>query len=198
MCRPILPGIHFPIPHFLLHNLVPKQRQNNHFLLSTGSDIIKTMHSRHREKNAKQPEAIKLTGSQNAVEQASERGASTWLTAIPMTKYGFGLHKQVFGCSLLEIWVDTREAVLTLPVWAGVHSGTCICVLLPERSFAFNQTQSGPGHHSTAAHGGLPQCRRIEPTLQPLTGESFPLRSTNVEEGTRLDIRVQNVCMEQE
>ena len=32
----------------------------------------------------------------------------------------------------------------------------------------------------------------IEPTLQPLTGESFPLTSTNVEEGARLDIRAQN------
>ena len=32
----------------------------------------------------------------------------------------------------------------------------------------------------------------IEPTLQPLNGESFPLRSTNTEEGARLDIRGQN------
>ena len=32
----------------------------------------------------------------------------------------------------------------------------------------------------------------IEPTLQPLNGESFPLRSTNTEEGARLDIRAQN------
>ena len=33
----------------------------------------------------------------------------------------------------------------------------------------------------------------IEPTLQPLSGESFPLRSTDVEEGARLDIKAQNV-----
>ena len=32
----------------------------------------------------------------------------------------------------------------------------------------------------------------IEPTLQPLNGESFPLRSTNTEEGARVDIRAQN------
>ena len=32
----------------------------------------------------------------------------------------------------------------------------------------------------------------IEPTLQPLSGESFPLRSTNVEEQARLDIKAQN------
>ena len=29
----------------------------------------------------------------------------------------------------------------------------------------------------------------IEPALQLLSGESFPLRSTNVKEGTRLDIK---------
>ena len=32
----------------------------------------------------------------------------------------------------------------------------------------------------------------VEPTLQPLTGERFPLRSTNAEEGARLDIKAQN------
>ena len=32
----------------------------------------------------------------------------------------------------------------------------------------------------------------IEPALQPLSGECFPLRSTNVEEGTRLDMKAQN------
>ena len=32
----------------------------------------------------------------------------------------------------------------------------------------------------------------VEPTLQPLTGESFPIRSTNTKEGARLDIKAQN------
>ena len=32
----------------------------------------------------------------------------------------------------------------------------------------------------------------VKPTLQLLTGERFPLRSTNTEEGTRLDIKAQN------
>ena len=59
-------------------------------------------------------------------------------------------------CSLIEMWVDTRKAALALPVWGSVHSGTC--VQLPKRSLAFNQTQSGLGHHSTAAHRGLLQC----------------------------------------
>ena len=32
----------------------------------------------------------------------------------------------------------------------------------------------------------------VEPTLQPLSGESFPLRSTNTEDGARLDIKAQD------
>ena len=55
------------------------------------------------EKAAEEAEAVKASltkGQQNAVEQASERGASTWLTAIPMTKYGFQLNKQAFQDAL--------------------------------------------------------------------------------------------------
>ena len=32
----------------------------------------------------------------------------------------------------------------------------------------------------------------IEPTLQPLSGETFPLKSTNVEDRARLDVKAQN------
>ena len=48
--------------------------------------------SAHQEKASREAETVKATltkGQQNAVEQASERGASMWLTAIPMAKYGF-------------------------------------------------------------------------------------------------------------
>ena len=32
----------------------------------------------------------------------------------------------------------------------------------------------------------------IEPALQPLTGETFPHRSTNTDDGARLDVKAQN------
>ena len=59
--------------------------------------------SRNREKAAEDAEAGKASltkGQQNVVEQASERGGSTWLTAIPMTKYGFQLSKQALRDAL--------------------------------------------------------------------------------------------------
>ena len=65
--------------------------------------------------------------------QASERVVSTWFTSIPMTKYGFQLNKH----ALFEIWLDAREVALTLPMWGGVLSGTCL--QLSERTLAFNQ-----------------------------------------------------------
>ena len=37
---------------------------------------------------------------QTALEQASEKGASAWLTAIPIAEYGFSLHKQAFRDAL--------------------------------------------------------------------------------------------------
>ena len=49
------------------------------------------MQSRNSEKVAEEVVMLKhhSQGQQNTVEQASDRGASKWLTTIPMTKYGF-------------------------------------------------------------------------------------------------------------
>ena len=97
--------------------------------------------SRKREKAAEDAEAGKASltkGQQNVVEQASERGGSTWLTAIPMTKYGFQLNQTgLRRCTLFKIWLDTREVALTLPMWGDVLSGTCLQLF--ERTLAFNQ-----------------------------------------------------------
>lgn len=133
----------------------------------------------------------KLSNAQQcAMEQASEKGASSWLTALPLAKYDFCLHKQAFRDALcLRFgWTPTR-----LP-------SHCPCGKLFTVDHAFS-----------CPNGALPSIRHdrirditanfltevcpnvgLEPTLQPLTGESFPLRSTNTEEGARLDIKAQN------
>ena len=146
--------------------------------------------SRHCEKNAKEAEAVKaqLTGGQwNAVEQASERGASTWLTAIPMTKYGFALHKQAFRDALcLRFWWTPERLPSHRP---------CGEVFTVAHAFSYQKGALTSIRHDQVwditAQLLTEVCPNvgIEPTLQPLTGESFPLRSTNVEEGVKLDIR---------
>ena len=92
-------------------------------------------------------------------------------------------------CALLEIWLDTQEVALALPMWKSILSGTCI-QLFERRlsSIRHNRVRYITAQLLTEVCPNV----GIEPTLQPLTGESFPLRSTNVEEGARLDIRAQD------
>ena len=122
--------------------------------------------------------------------QASERGASSWLTAIPIAEYGFTLHKQAF-----------RDALCIRYGWQPARLPShCPCGV----AFSVNHALSCP-------KGALPSIRHdrvrdittqlltevcpnvaIEPTLQPLSGERFSLRSTNIEDEARLDIKAQD------
>ena len=114
-------------------------------------------------------------------------GASTWLTALPIKEHGFDLHKGAF-----------RDALCLRYNLQPPHLPTkCVC----GKPFTVD-------HALCCPTGGLPTLRHnelrdftanvmtevchdvcIEPPLQPLTGESFPLTSTNTEDGARLDIR---------
>ncbi len=147
---------------------------------------------RNRRETTKEAELLKpkLSGAgQRAMEQASEKGASAWLTAIPMSKHGFNLHKQAF-----------RDALCLRFGWTPTRLAThCPC----GQPFSVN-------HAFSCSKGAMPSIRHdairditaqlltevcpnvcVEPTLQPLTGESFPLRSTNTKEGARLDVKAQ-------
>ena len=68
---------------------------------------------RNLANNTKEADALilKLTKvKQMAMEQASERGASSWLTTIPMLRYGYNLNKQAFRdiLCLRFGWTPTR------------------------------------------------------------------------------------------
>ena len=141
--------------------------------------VKSAIRSRHQELIAKEAEDVKgrITGGQrNGVEQASERGALTWLTAIPLAKYGFGLNKQAF-----------RDAICLRYGWTP-ERGCPHTALVGKCSQWLNQVRDITARLLTEVCPSV----GIEPTLQPLNGESFPLRSTNMEEGARLDIRAQN------
>ena len=56
------------------------------------------------------------------------------------------------------------------------------------QSDTYNRVRDIMDHLLTEVHPNV----GIEPNLQPLTAESFSLRSTNVKEGARLDIRAQD------
>ena len=121
-----------------------------------------------------------------AIELASEKGASSWLTALPVTEHGFSLHKGAFhdALALRYSWHLSQTPI---------H---CDC----GSSFSIE--------HSLSCHkGGFPTLRlnevrdltarlltevchdvRVEPHLQPLSGEAPTASSAISQDGARLDI----------
>ena len=123
---------------------------------------------------------------QRSMELSQEKGASTWLTALPIDEHGFALHKAAFRNSL-----SLRYG------WPLQNSPSrCSC------GQPFNVE-----HALTCKTGGFPAVRHnevrditamllteichgvtTEPHLQPLSGESLSHRSAITEDGARLDV----------
>ena len=122
------------------------------------------------------------------LELASEKGASNWLTSLPIEEFGFCLHKGAFvdALSLRYGWP---------PPGTSTH---CVC----GANFSVQHALSCP-------RGGFPSIRHneirdvtanlltevchdvlVEPDLQPLTGETLTYTTSNSTEGARLDIAV--------
>ena len=122
-----------------------------------------------------------------ALESCQEKGASSWLSAIPIEQYGFALHK-----------TDFTNALCLRYDWIPSHlPSPCVC----SKTFSVSHVLSCP-------HGAFPIIRhndvrdltakllsevchdvQIEPHLQPLTGEFLRYKSAVLEDDTRVDIR---------
>ena len=61
---------------------------------------IQLSNRKNLAKQAIEIRASLLKHQQSPVDQACEKGASSWLTAIPLTEFGFKLHKQAFWDAL--------------------------------------------------------------------------------------------------
>ena len=123
---------------------------------------------------------------QLTLDLAVERGASTWLTSLPLDEYGFALHKSAFQDALA-----LRYGWLPLRTPKHCAYGT---------SFSIECTLSCP-------KGGLPSVRyneirdltatlltevcsqvATEPELHPVSQEDFSLSTANIQDGARLYI----------
>ena len=123
---------------------------------------------------------------QRAMDLAQEKGASTWLTVLPVEEFGFSLHKGAF-----------RDALALRYGWS-LHNtpSTCSC----GTTYSFE-------HALSCAKGGYPTIRHneirdftahlmtevchnvaVEPHLQPLTGEALRGASSITQDGARLDV----------
>ena len=123
-----------------------------------------------------------------AMDLAQEKGASTWLTSLPLVEFGFLLHKGAF-----------RDALALRYGWLPSNTPTnCAC-----------WTHFSVEHSLSCPKGGFPSIRHnevrdtvgswlsevcsdvcIEPALQPITGETLTGSSAILEDGARLDIAV--------
>ena len=124
---------------------------------------------------------------QRAVELASVKGASNWLTTLPLNEHGFALHKSAF-----------QDALALHYGWPPLRTPTlCAC----GASFSVD-------HVLSCLKGGLPSlhhneirdltatlltevCSQVctEPELQPVHNpDEFHLSTSNTQEGARLDI----------
>ena len=128
---------------------------------------------------------------QKAVALSREKGASTWLTVLPLTEHGFTLHKSAFhdALALRYGWVPARL------------STKCGC----GNNFSVE-------HALSCATGGFPTIRHneirditaslltevckevcVEPELQPVTPDQLNGASANRQDGARLDVSANGV-----
>ena len=142
---------------------------------------------KNKEERIKELRKAFKAPQQRAIDLAMEKGASTWLSVLPIEEHGFSLHKGAF-----------RDALCLRYAWQIPRvPQKCVC----DRKFDVN-------HAMICPRGGFPTLRHnevrdltadlltevchdveIEPQLQELTGEHFSLRTANMEDGARLDVK---------
>ena len=119
------------------------------------------------------------------IDLASEKGASCWLTTLPLQQYGFSMNKQEFH-DAVALRYDYKLSNV---------SGTCFC----GKKNTINHSLVCPnGGYRNLRHNSLrdtiaelltPVCYDVvtEPPLQELTGEVLP-DGTIDDDGARLDV----------
>ena len=147
------------------------------------------VHKLRREQARQASEHLKVHlphSLKRSMDLAQEKGASSWLTALPIEEFGFALHKGAF-----------HDALALRYNWQPLHTpSTCGC----GAKFSVEHALSCP-------KGGFPSIRHneirdltanlltevcsdvcIEPDLQPITGEVLIGATSNAQDGARLDI----------
>ena len=122
-----------------------------------------------------------------SIEQARDKGASSWLNAIPLKEQGLALNKQEFRDSLR---VRYNLPLSDLP-------NHCAC---GDRMTVGHALSCKRGGFVAQRHDGIRElltlhisriCKNVEvePRLQPIDTERFDLRTTTTSPEARLDIK---------
>ena len=117
---------------------------------------------------------------------SSEKGASSWLSALPVAEHGFALHKGAFR-DALGLCYGWRPSGLPTTCVCGKnfsveHTLNCPCDGFP--SVRHNELRDITAQCLTEVCHGV----GTEPPLQPLSDEPLQHSMANREDGARLDI----------
>ena len=133
-----------------------------------------------------------------AMTVSAEKGASSWLSTLPIAEHRFALHKGAF-----------RDALCLRYGWRPSHLPShCICgqQFTVEHALSCSRGGGGGGGDSVSVKVRHNEIRDIsaslltevchgvgtEPCLQPVTDEHLTHRTANREDGARLDIVVES------
>ena len=141
---------------------------------------------RIHQKEAKRVQDQLPTHLQRSLELVQEKGATTWLTLLPIEEHGFALHKAAFkdALSLGYGW-----SILNPPAHCTCTQPFSIKHALNCKMGGFPAVRHNEVRDITASllskvcHGVT-----IEPHLQPLSGESMSRSSAINEDDARLDV----------
>ena len=185
-------------PKLQTENILPHSSPQSHLGTSSSrkipfsliqSSIKKDIHKQDRLTELSEANALKLRLDENtrrAVDLASESGASSWLTSLPLTEFGFTLHKSAFrdALTLRYGWLPShipthceRGAKFTID-----HCLSCQKVGFP--ILRHNEVRDLTAHLLTEICHDV----RVEPDLQPLSGETLARATSITQDGACLDI----------
>ena len=143
----------------------------------------------NRQRNEKQADTVynQLPPQlKRQVALAKERGASSWLSVLPLSDQGFHLHKGEFrdAICLRYGWTlpNTPRLCNCGKTFQIDHAMTCHMGGFP--TIRHNEIRDMTAHLLTEVCSNV----ATEPHLQPLSGETLRLASANVNDGARLDV----------
>ena len=173
----------------LVDLILSKEQTYPYETLVEQADAKTTIKTRRRQQGLEAATNIHISLTppmQLAMNLAQEKGASSWLTALPLEEHGFTLHKSAF-----------RDAMALRYGWTPSQIPShCVC----GQSFTVQHALSCPrGGFPSIRHNELRDltasllketCHGVttEPSLQPITSETFRAASANTRDGARLDI----------
>ena len=122
-----------------------------------------------------------------SVNQSRDKGATSWLTAVPLVDQGLVLNKQEFRDSLR---LRYKMPLSDLPSKCVCGEKYTVCHALSCKRGGFvAQRHDGVRNLLTSLIGKVCTNVEVEPQLQPLDNERFSLRSAVTSPEARLDFK---------